>query len=270
MARLLSLLLFFASISHASWEGSLLLEEGWGALHGYTQIPKGGSFGSTSTERPSFNEMDLSHNPLFHARCTFARSHAFLFSDYYRFTPQQDTYLNYDLLTHSQFIPAGRSFFATVHYNWYQIGFGWDTPVSSSQWHIKPSIGIDWLKFMYHFIALPIESRRHFNLLTGSAGLAFEFPLRPQWPIEISGKASLPVSRLQLYTLALASHYAMPLTSHVVFCPRLSLGVIYLDYRDGQIIPNHFRYEMAPYASLGFILRGVAPSNTHSLPLLRS
>lgn len=254
MARLEWWVLLFLILpfSLQGWEGGLLLEEGWGALHGYTQIPKGGSYETTSNERPSFNEIDLSHNAIFHAQGILQYKQAFTAFNYYRFTPSQNTFLDYDLLTHSQFIPAGSPFAATIHYNWYQLGWGWELKEYSPQWFFRPALAIDWLKFMYHFEAPTAQSRRQFNLLTASLHFQVEHVINPKWQIHASGGASLPFSRLQLYTASLGSQYTLPLTQYIAFYPRLTIGGIYVDYEDGQIIPNHFRYEMAPYVSLGF------------------
>lgn len=243
-------LAFLASVTHA-WESEWLIEEAYGNLRGYTQTPKGGNYNTSSEDRPSYEEMGILQDPFLHAKATLYNKHFLAYFEYFRLRPHNDTILAHDLLTHSKFIPAGSPFEMSVHYNWYQLGIGFDSGEYFKHWFMEFSVAANWLKYIYHFSSPFAISARDFNLLAASLGLKVERCLGNNWLFDASAEVSLPLSRLYLINGSAGLSYSFVLNNSILVRPRLSVGGLYLDYEDTQKIPNHLRYQSTPYAALG-------------------
>lgn len=231
----------FPTFLHAA-EIHGLLEVGEGWLQGYTQIPRGGDYHSTSFHRPTYEEMGLDYNPLIHANASFSHCHGFLFVDYIRLTPHQTFTLSENLLTHSFFIPSGTSMDTYVHYNWYQLGLGYDTQNRFESWQWQFYLAANLLKFHYHFWTPRAKSDRSFNLFDTTIGFNTNKALSPHWKMNIEVDVSLPLTQLTLFNAGIGLSY---------YYARLMIGALYIDYEDHQNIPNHLRYQLAPYVSIG-------------------
>lgn len=234
-----------------SWQTTLLVEAGGGWLHGYTQIPRGGDFATTSYHRPSFNELGLSHDPFLHIETELSHGHGFIFCDYFRFTPHEDSTLSQDLRSHSFLIPAGTPLDVRVHYNWYQTGIGFNTLHYFKTWQLQPTLAANIVKFNYCFWAPVAKSRRYLDLVVPTFGLKAQHTLSTKWELEIGGETSTPMGRLTLANAEIGLNYTLASTRYGSFSPRMMLGIIHIDYQDQQKIPNHFRYKLAPYLSFG-------------------
>lgn len=245
-------LLSIISPLHA-WEGSLLLEEGIGKLRGFAQTPQGGDYNTTSERRPSFKEMGHEYDPFFHGEATIQYQHVWTFVNYFHLTPDTQTHLDNDLLTHNRFIPTNSPFDMNVHYNWYQAGIGFDTANYNRTWQFKPYVAANWLKYHYGFSSPIAHSHRDFNLLTATIGVKIEYCLKTCWLIDANAELALPISELELFEGSIGLNYTFLMGQHFGIRPRASIGMIYIDYEDLQKIPNHLRYQSSPYASLGLI-----------------
>lgn len=234
-----------------SWQTELLVAAGGGVLQGYTQIPRGGDFATTSYQRPSFDELGLTHDPFVHIEAKLSHQRGFVFCDYFRFTPHQDSTLSKDLRSHSFLIPAGSPLDVRVHYNWYQTGIGFNTLDYFETWQFQPTIAANFVKFNYRFWAPTAKSRRHFDLMVPTFGLRAQHPLSRKWELEIEGETSTPMGRLTLANAEIGLNYILTSTRYGALFPRMMLGIIHIDFQDQQKIPNHFRYKLAPYLSFG-------------------
>lgn len=245
------LTLFFITTPLQAWEGSLLLEEGIGKLRGYAQTPRGGDYNTTSEGRPSFEEMGHKYDPFFHSEAALQYQHVWAFVNYFHLTPDNDTLLDNDLLTHSRFIPANTHFDMNVHYNWYQAGLGFDTADYFATWRFKPYVAANWVKYHYGFTSPVAHSHRDFNLMTATMGVKIEHCLSIGWLLDANAEVALPISELELFDASIGLNYTFLIGQHFGIRPRASLGMIYIDYEDLQKIPNHLRYQSTPYAALG-------------------
>jgi hypothetical protein len=241
------------STSTHAWENSILIEGGIGQLKGFVQTPRGGDYNTTSERRPSFEEIDHRHDPFFHAELTSHYEKIWGFVNYFHLTPANETSLETDLLTHSRFIPATTPFEMNVHFNWYELGIGFDTAEIFSRWKIQPYLAANWLKYYYGFSSPVHDSHRNFNLLAGSAGLKVEGKVAKDWLIDAKVDITLPLTELELFEASVGLNYTFSPHPHCAIRSRASLGSLYIDYEDRQKIPNHIRYQSSPYAALGLI-----------------
>lgn len=236
-----------------AWENSILLEGGMGKLRGFTQTPKGGDYNTTSENRPSFEEIGHTHDPFFHAEVTSHYEKIWGFVNYIHLTPANETCLDTDLLTHSRFIPATTPFEMNVHFNWYELGIGFDTADIFPRWQIQPYLAVNWLKYFYGFSSPVNNSHRDFNLLAASAGLKIEGQVAKGWLMDAKVDITLPLSELELLEASMGLNYTFSTNPHYAIRSRASIGGLYIDYEDRQNIPNHIRYQSSPYAAIGLV-----------------
>ncbi len=244
--------LFFFLSTLMAREVSLYGNFSGGALQGFTQTPQGGTNGTTSFHRPSFDELHIHHDKFYTLGATFFSDNYFLLFDYYNFTPKGNTVLSEALTTHGKFIPAGSAFAASLNYHLYTVGFG--MPFKISHLEFLSWLEVNLLKYHYEFSAFPISSARNFNVTGVNFGLkcAYDFSDTLFGDVKIS--LPIPVTNLTVIGAEIGLNKTVVLNQHLCLIPRLGLGLLQLDYKDNQPIPNHMRYTNAPYISLGLVI----------------
>jgi len=240
------MMVLFPILAHA-WQANIMVEEGFGKLHGYVQTPRGGDYNTTSEQRPSYKDVGVSFDTFFHSEIALSHSHVFAFIDYFYLSTESGKALSDDLLTHSRFIPAGYSFDMKVRYHWYQFGLGFDSESWFEKWRIAPRVAANWLNYLYEFSSPVAQSERGFNLMSATVGLKIERFLNPCLSIDAFGEISIPVSELELFDASIGVNYTVTVNRHINLYPRLSVGILSMDYEDLQKVPNHFLYQSAPY-----------------------
>jgi hypothetical protein len=224
---------------------------GAGALEGYTQIPKGGNFGTSSFKRPTYQENNLNHDDFYQVGLQLSQDGYFCEGMYERLHPIGQTTLSQTLTTHAQTIPASRPFAMQVQFNWYTLGFGKIFNIQNTAFRLTPRLDANWLQFKYNFLAYPNQSQRAFTLLNVSAGLMIETSLNRAACLYLEGKATLPLSNLWILNIEAGYNYFIDVHRHLKLVPSLALGVLTIDYEDEQPFPNHIRYVNSPYAKIG-------------------
>ncbi|MBS0288798.1 MAG: hypothetical protein JSS07_02015 [Proteobacteria bacterium] len=222
-----------------------------GILSGFTQTPQGGTSGSTSFHRPSFNELHI-HQDTFYALGTklFLQDY-FLLIEYQHFSPQGQTFLTENLITHGKFIATGNDFTAGLDYDLYTLGIG----KAFTFWQLLTQFSLEsnFLKYHYDFNAFPISSARTFNVTGVNLALQLQYEVNATLFFDLKVSCPIPITNLTVFSSELGLNKIFTLKG-LSIVPHLGLGVLQLDYEDNQAVPNHMRYTQAPYLSLGLIL----------------
>ncbi len=255
--KLFKLGFFYAAISGplaSALTATLTAEDGKARVNGYAQTPKGGSAETTSFRRPSFAELGIKRNSLYHFAINLQHNDYFFNLDYLHLNPHGSDSLSQDLLTHSQFIPTKSEFGLNVEYDWYRFALGKNFYFSDKKWRIAPALLAEWLKYHYSFTAPPLGSSRSFTLLASSFGLQIHREFDKKFSGDIAATYTLPLSNLKLSTLSFALNYALVITPRLFIIPRITLGWLTIDYEDEQLVPNHIHYTATPYGTIGLNL----------------
>lgn len=232
-------------------EASFAFDFSGGPIKGYTQIPRGGDYNSTSYQRPTYAEVDINNNFYWDVEADFRYKQFYAFFEFDKIKADKRHALAEDLTSHGQFMPATVLFKKCVHFDWYRAGMGWSFQSPNKRWILTPLYLANFIKFNYMFYAWPKSSGRSFNLITGLFGLDALYKLTPKVTIRASGMSTLPLSNLTIYNALMAIEYAFIDTPALKFIPRFGIEYIEIDYQDEQNIPNHFRYEAKPHAMIG-------------------
>jgi hypothetical protein len=225
------------------------LENNFAAVSGYSQIPRGGQPGTSSIERPSFKESGIYHENFYHLEGGVQYEAYYASLQYQRLAPQGEQILNDDLVTHSQFIPAGRTFSMDIHYDWYVAEIGKQFDVH--RWQCSPFLQANWVKYHYAFSALPQQSTRVFSLGGLTVGGDLRFYITKQFSTALKAAVTVPLSRLRIKTAQLNLYYDISVTRHLLISPTCGISFIYVDYQDRQPLPNHVHYQGWPTLKVG-------------------
>jgi len=247
--------IFFSALTQAkpsSLQAFFSLENNLAVVKGYSQIPQGGSVGSSSFERPSFKEIGIYHENFYRIAGGVQYEGYYVSLQHQRLAPHGERVLNNDLFTHNKFIPAGRTFSMDIQYDWYvgEIGKQFDIYL----FQFSPFLQANWLRYHYAFSALPQQSTRSFSLGGVTVGGDLRFYITKQLSTEVKAAVTVPLSRLKIRTAQVDLRYDISVTRHFLITPTCGIRFTYLDYQDRQTLPNHIHYEGWPAVSVGFVV----------------
>lgn len=217
-----------------------------GKLKGYSQIPRGGTPGSTSIERPSFHELDMNYDALYQLEVGHYINYFTVYGQYHRIHLKGSETLRSNLITHALPIAAGNHFEASFDYDWYTLGAAYTYPLNSLL--IVPSIDLNYVKYDYRFSSI-VSSSRSFSHVAPRLGLRLSYPFNPLFTVNLSGAMTV-LSDLQLTETNLSLDW-LAIDGRVKVTPYAGLGMLKVDFEDGQTVPNHYRYKLLPNVSLG-------------------
>lgn len=237
---------------HASWKKLLFADVGYGQSKGFSQTPKGGSIGTTSLGRPTFQEANIP--PSFISAWGAGVEH----NEYlvmFRYQPLHvsgNTLLTSELYSHAKFLAGGSPFAMHVRYDWYALLFAKKFYFHHNQWVLSPELQGNWIKYHYDFSS-SFQSKRAFTLGTLSAGLKLQYHLCAKLWFEAGYQHSLPLNQLILTQANLGFHMPIRISS-LTMTPKIGLGYLQIQYQDKQLVPNYIRYTQNLYGIIGVTL----------------
>ena len=225
----------------------------YGAVHGFVQTPRGGSPGTTSSQRPTFKELDITYAAMGDVSLTAGlRNHA-IYTGARLVQLSGENVLDSTLISHGMTFPAGSLVKGNVQLNWYQFGYQHRFVYSNGQgtsFGLHPGIGFVLWDFKYKLVGLGLMSLADRNYMKGAPQIGLDWEWRPKGRFSVSGGVwgALPI-------------YDMPfiLSTEVVCNFRLwgkergSRGFLFLgigydrvEYKDNQEIPNYTKTDIGP------------------------
>lgn len=233
------------------------LELGQGPLSGFTQTPKGGTPGTTSYERPSYQELHQ-HEDHFGEAILGAQYHRWILeADYWHTHPKAQNTLNTGLITHAKTIPAQTDFQMGVRFDEYNLQLGYLFTDLCDTWSIIPRIEGEWLHYAYHFDTPDVQSERAFTLITAGVGFTVVKHFSDRFSGTLQAQCNLPITNFHYLKADLGLYYRLAQYRCVTLSPYVKLGMFRFDYEDQQRVPNHIRYQNFPWISLGLVFAGI-------------
>lgn len=248
-----TILLIFFSSSLFAWQGFILADINYGNTDGFIQIPKGGSPGTTSFQRPNFSELDIQHSWFYEIGGGVEAHRYKLWFDYRYIKNSSDPFLLSPLKTHNQWVAANSPFLMKLSYDWYALILEKTLLTSSPKWEITPFLSANVIKTSYQFFAIDSQSSRSFAHFATNIGLNVEYFFTPLFSASLQGSTSIPISNLNI-AFAQAKLRYQERMQHFVLQPFIAIGLLRLDLEDKQTIPNHVNFNLRPYGSLGFAI----------------
>ena len=233
----------------------------YGPIHGYLQTPSGGAPGTTSSQRPTFKELNIDDFLSPEASLDLRwRNHAFYGGASLVHLDGNST-LDSTLVSQGTTFPAGAAVKSVIDLDLYRLGyqysFSWGTE-TGRRLTISPGAGVALLNFDYSLKAASGGLAAHRSYLVGGPQLGFSAEWTPPGRFSVAGGifSSLPeVSNL--FILSTQVTWGFRLWGHGERAGKIFLGVGYdwLDYEDNQPVPNHIKADFGPMLRFGINAR---------------
>jgi hypothetical protein len=237
---------------HGSVAGSLR----YGSLDGYAQTPAGGTVGTTSRKRPTLDELGIHDAVTGEGELHLGWGADELFVDAVPTRVSGDGRLGSELISHATTFPAGVVAHAHFHFDQYRIGyehqFQWRNE-SGTTLSVAPVVGVVLFAFDYGLTAAPdLSAARSYVQAAPQLGVSAawhpegRFTLRGTvlgWPAAPTDLATVSVRLTGEYTLWQQPPYSAAAT--------LGIGYDYIDFEDGQRVPNHVHVDDGPLLLAG-------------------
>lgn len=218
-------------------------------IDGFQQTPKGGSIGSTSPKRPSFDELSLSTHTDFELNAFLFFNHYYLAFSFLPIHLKGDTILSADLTTHDIPLTAGRYFEAKVDDELYTLQAGYQFEICP-RWHMIPTLNLYWWNHDYQFQSPPFRSSRKFGASGFGLGLQNDWQLTSHWVLQAIANLTVPATNLDVYQAKLSLGYRF-CHSSLVIQPHIDVEWQTVRFKDNQTIPNYLKYSEEPAIGFG-------------------
>ncbi|MBN2592240.1 MAG: hypothetical protein JXA81_01945 [Sedimentisphaerales bacterium] len=234
--------LFLFNISVAWADGfGISVKQGCAPISGYIQTPAGGNPGTSDIKRPTFKELDIDDTSytdidLYYRSRNYTPYIGLRLIDF-----DSSGILEKHLTTRGQTFLRGESYEHETSFNIYRFGAKYDFT------HFSPKAELAVVDFNYQFESAGIQVKRSYaTKYAVRLGAEKNFSV-DALDIIFEASGSIPLSNSpEIYTVGAAVKYW--LTEH--FNVGLDIQYFYLDYEDGQDLPNHLRLEMQPAISV--------------------
>lgn len=240
----------------AGLHGSLAASLRYGPLDGYAQTPAEGAAGTTSPERPTFDDVGIHDAIAGEAELHLEWGADGLFVSAVPTRVSGDRRLGTALISHGRAFPAGAAVHANFHLDQYRIGyehqFRWRN-ASGTTFTLAPAVGLMLFAFDYTLSAAPGLSAAR-SYLQAAPQVGMNAAWHPEGRFTVRGSAfgwpSTPTD-LSTVSLRLVGEYAV--WQQPTYKAAVTLGVGYdqIDFADQQAVSNHVHVDDGPLLLAG-------------------
>jgi len=207
----------------------------YGKIDGFVQIPKGGQYGTTTVERPTFDELGINKIGFSSLKLQAEWDRLITYGEVRYKVFDGKSILQKELITHSKFIPAGSNIHTKHEYIGYNIGVGYNIS-KFDKFRFAPVIEFSANDFEYKYSAdtldnKNISSKRSFGWGQLNIGFNSSYKFTDKYSLEFNIKNGIEHDSVRkYYDLELVNNYEIYKNLHVL------LGVEYekVHFRDTQ------------------------------------
>lgn len=238
---------------HASLGG----EFRYGNIEGFVQIPRGGGAGTTSSERPKFDEMGINQAAIGAPSLTLGWNNHNIYGLARIIRLSGSDVIGTTLISNGTTFPTGTHVSANTQLDWYGLGydyrFAYKYNNEGSVVSFYPAIGFALLNFNYNLNGTPgLSASRGFAKAAPQLGLKSEWI--PGGPFSVSAGvlSSLPFSTLPLLlSVDLTVGYQLWGRHDHGGMAYLGIGYDRINEEDNQSVPNHIKASIGPEVVVG-------------------
>jgi hypothetical protein len=241
---------------HFSFDGQFR----YGNISGFVQVPRGGGAGTTSNERPKFDELGINHAAIGDPSVTVGWNDHNLYGGASIIRLSGSNTLSTALISNGTTFPAGSSVNADVQLDWYRFGYEYRFAYKYSQSSVLsfyPAVGVALFNFDYNLKGVNgLSAARSFEKAAPQLGLTSEW--NPEGRFSLSGGvfSSLAFSTLPLLlSVNLTGGYQLWGSPEHGGIAYLGIGYDRIDEEDNQKVSNHIRASIGPEVVVGLKLR---------------
>jgi hypothetical protein len=226
-----------------------------GPAHGRVQTPRGGEPGTTSSHRPTLDELGIDNADPGDFWASVSRGHHGFYFGGRIVHLSGDSTLDTPLVSQGITFPAGSPVDAKVKFDWYRFGYRYIFPfdVRGRTIEIYPSIGGTILEFRYTLSSLGIETvDRSYAKLGAQAGVGGTWPFMDRFSLTVEARAPMPVPHWPQITSAQAVvKYRFLKRDDLAISGMVGLDYNWISYKDSQRVPNDIKADIGPLGLLG-------------------
>lgn len=229
----------------------------FGNQTGYIQIPQGGQPGTTTPEAPTLDAIHLQKTGLLNLYTEVMGSHWGVYGRYQIDRDSQQATLQRDLLTHKTFYPMGSKVLTNTQFDLAYYGGIYDYPLQSIPLHFRILTDVAILRFYYDISDSETgrSTSRTFTSLTPRLGLGLQYDLSNNIWVTAEGMGSLDhMTSNAVYEANARLHINVLTTQHMQANVFTGVAYQYIEFKDGQLVPNHILLHKGPLLSIGMAL----------------
>jgi len=226
-----------------------------GSIEGYVQTPAGGHPGSTSSKRPTFNELGFNTISIYDGYVgTISARHELLFGAQLVRLSGKST-LSKDLTSQNKNFNSGEIVDADITLDWYRVNYLYHyktLDVLGKKMIISPGAGLVLFDFHYKLTGAEDTVDRAYLKIGGRLGGEINWILTDDLNLKAQAFGSIPIPNTpSILSLELQCQYKLWKGRN--FNSKLVAGIAYnrIDYEDKQTVPNHIRVGMGPLVQVG-------------------
>lgn len=260
MKRILFILIFFNGYFQTmAQEIKIRYFHNFASIKGFSQIPKGGQYGTTSIEEPTFEQLGIDHinySKLL-LEFPFEKWGVYIEIKNNQFKGKSD--LEKDIKTHDIFFPSNTRIDSKHKYNFYNIGLKY-VIYKEQKIEISPKIEFSLFDFKYSFSAENLDKgisisndTRNFKAGGVRIGGEFEYTINDKFKLTSNIMTHMPYGKRQKSleaNLVLSQNIYKNNNKEINLL--YGIGYDFLEFKDSQQdMQNYMRYEMLPIGMIG-------------------
>jgi hypothetical protein len=237
---------------HASVNGGFR----YGNIQGFVQIPRGGGAGSTSSERPKFDEIGINQAAIGAPSLTLAWNNHNIYGVARIIRLSGSDVLSETLISNGTTFPAGTHVSGNTRLDWYGLGYEYRFAYkynNEGAVSFYPAIGFALFNFDYNLNGTPrLSASRSFAKAAPQLGLKSEWIPAGLFSLSAEVLSSLPFSTLPLLlSVDLTMGYQLWGRHDHGGMAYLGIGYDLIDEKDNQNVPNHIKASIGPELVVG-------------------
>jgi hypothetical protein len=225
----------------------------YGTINGYTQTPAGGKPGTTSHERPTFEEIGIDSDMLCQIGIIADTNWGSIFAKANLLNPTGETRIDKDFIFHNQEYLAGTRVKSSLTLDWYDIGYKYRRSMSEKL-TLSPAVMLSLWRFSAE-LDDGTPNDRTYSKGAIRLGLETEYRINENLSISLEATGSAPLENTpKIYTANLKGKYTLLNKDSYKVSAHIGAGYTIIDYKDQQEVPNHIYVEM-PMVTAGIEIR---------------
>jgi hypothetical protein len=228
----------------------------YGPVEGFLQTPAGGEPGSSSSRRPTLNELNIDNAAFYDVLGLVHWRRLAFYAGYEGIGLDGDSVLTDTLVSRGATFPAGTSVHSQVDLNWLRAGVGCKFELANHRLEILPKADLALLDFSYKLSGGGEAVDRSYS--KGCFRLGMEGKYRCFGPVSLrlDAEASLPISNTPQIATFIGDVEFELLRRSKRFHPVVFVGGGWqrIEYEDNQTLPNHIKVDFGPLVTAGIAL----------------
>lgn len=228
----------------------------YGPVDGFLQTPAGGEPGSSSSRRPTLNELDINNAAFYDVLGLVHWRRLAFYAGYEGIGLDGDSVLTDELISHGATFPAGTSVHSQVDLNWLRAGVGYKFELANHRLELLPKADLALLDFSYNLSGGGEAVDRSYSKACFRLGMEGKYHCFGPVSLRLDAAASLPISNTPQIATFLGDVEFDLLPRSRRFHPVVFVGGGWqrIEYEDNQSLPNHIKVDFGPLVTAGISL----------------